>query len=109
MFFRDDYTTTTFQPTPRISTYLVSIFVSKFNEESYDLEEEEYAFKFLVRPGFEGLTSKVAGGYHTQIMDTLSNFTGQSFQDVGDSECYQVALPDYYSEHMGNFGLFVYK
>lgn len=104
-----DNTTIVFEPTPKISTYLLSIFVSNFKATPVTFANDEYTLKFLTRPGLEDLTSKVAGTHYSQIMDSLSNFTGQTFQDVGDTECYQVAVPDYYSEHMGNFGLFVYK
>ncbi|KAJ8921492.1 hypothetical protein NQ315_003110 [Exocentrus adspersus] len=103
-----DYQTTKFATTPEISTYMLSILVSDFQQLKTS-PENSLDFKILSRPGVvTSANTSIAETYYHKIIQKLDEYTGVPYQDLGDTGSYLVALPDY-SESTGEFGLFTYR
>uniref|UniRef100_V5I8G3 Aminopeptidase N n=1 Tax=Anoplophora glabripennis TaxID=217634 RepID=V5I8G3_ANOGL len=103
----DDLRRTTFEATPEISTYLLTIFLSKFKAAETS-SEEKVEFKIFTRPNVANLTKNVANKYYSQIIEKLDSYIGVPYEDLKDTESYLVAVPDY-SDAMGDFGVFAYR
>ncbi|KAJ8959941.1 hypothetical protein NQ314_006144 [Rhamnusium bicolor] len=101
-------TTTTFITTPKMSTYLVSVIISKF-VVALTGNEDQYEFKIFTRQSVRNLTNKVVGPYYSKIIAKLNDFTGVTYENISNIQCYQVAINDYYPYSMGEFGLFMYR
>lgn len=102
-----DLQTTKFENTPEISTYLLSVLVSKL-QEAETSEEEGVDFKIFARSEVTSFTKTVANTYYHKIIEKLDSYTGVPYQNLSETESYLIALPEY-SDAMGDFGLFTYR
>ncbi|KAJ8960569.1 hypothetical protein NQ318_013858 [Aromia moschata] len=90
-------TTSKFEETPKISTYL-----------THTLSDSDWDFKVFTRADVANFT-RVVAAYSGKFLEELSDYNGIAYQDLGVTESYHVAVPDYYSEATGDFGLFTYR
>ncbi|KAJ8974039.1 hypothetical protein NQ317_015853 [Molorchus minor] len=95
-----------FVVTPKIPTYLVTILISKLQQANIE-SGDDLQFKVFTRADVANLT-KTVGNYYSQILGKLGSYTELPYLSIGDSECYQVAIPDY-SDGIGGFGVFKYR
>lgn len=91
-----------------MSTYLVAFVVSKFVSITNNNTNGEYDYTVFSRPSAKDFTT-VAATYGPTLIDLLSNWTGIAYKDLGNAQAYQVAIADFDSEGMENWGLVIFR
>ncbi|XP_018561218.1 glutamyl aminopeptidase-like isoform X2 [Anoplophora glabripennis] len=97
---------TQFQTTPLMSVYLLAFAVSKFVSSS-DNGTRGYDYRVFTRPGAKDFIS-VAVTYGPILINLLGNWTGIAYKDLGDTQAYQIAIPNVDDGAMENWGLITY-
>ena len=103
--FDDGRLCTKFEVTPRMSTYLLAFVVGKFNKASLRSEHgiEVNAYASLAQPA-ENLEFAVKSA--AKVLDFFEDYFGVKYPLP---KCDQVALPDFESGAMENWGLVTYR
>ncbi|KAJ8982961.1 hypothetical protein NQ317_005279 [Molorchus minor] len=101
----DGMKTTQFETTEKISMYLVSILLSKFQATS--TLRRDLHFKVYTKNDGTNFT-RVITGYHNKILDQLDDYIEVPFLNL-EEQSYHAAIPDSHSGSGGDFGLFTYR
>ncbi|KAJ8960570.1 hypothetical protein NQ318_013859 [Aromia moschata] len=96
-----------FKTTPKMSTYLVALVVSKFEAEDSE-EKDNFDYKVFARASAEKFMN-VASIYGPKLINVMGNFTGIAYETLGNTQAYQVGIPDFSSGAMENWGLIMYS
>ncbi|CAH0553356.1 unnamed protein product [Brassicogethes aeneus] len=102
-----DFTSYVFTRTPRMSTYLVALVISKFSSKS-PTDSGKYDFQVYARP--EALKyTKTAVTYGRKLIDAMGEYTGYPYETLGIAKLDQVGIPDFAAGAMENWGLLTYR
>lgn len=101
-------TTTTFNPSPRMSSYLVAFVVSKFTCSLGEPIAENVPHYVCSTPESESERT-LANAFSSSLMRSLENFTNIPYTVAGLNKVHQVAIPDFSAGAMENWGLVTYR
>ncbi|CAH1113656.1 unnamed protein product [Psylliodes chrysocephalus] len=97
-------TITQFQKTPIMSTYLVALVISKM-EPAISRDQEFNVFARASAAQDLG----IAKTFGQKLFDSMSQWTGIRYDDLGNPQQYLVAIPDFGAGAMENWGLITFR
>ncbi|KAJ8982960.1 hypothetical protein NQ317_005277 [Molorchus minor] len=104
---RGGQTQSQFATTPRISPHLVAFVISKL-EETATVEKANYTYRIFSRPSLRDYLS-TAKSYGPSLVDALGDWTGFSYNELGNKQISQVILPNVDANTDEHWGLITYK
>ncbi|EEZ99297.2 aminopeptidase N-like protein [Tribolium castaneum] len=101
------YTTTTFKPTPKMSTYLVAFVVSDYTCDETMIDDTTH---HLVCSRSEAAPNrKIANEAGPKLVKVMEDWTGIKYSESGMTKMHQLAIPDFSAGAMENWGLLTYR
>ncbi|XP_044259024.1 uncharacterized protein LOC123007677 [Tribolium madens] len=103
----NSYTMTTFEQTPKMSTYLIAFVVSDFtcDEESIDGVTKH----FVCSKNETAPIREIAAKTGPKIIKVMEEWTGIKYSELGITKMHHFAIPDFQYDAMENWGLVTYK
>lgn len=100
--------TTTFEISPYMSTYLVAFVVSKFTCTVGEPITNNITHSVCSNPDTH-MDRQLANKNSAELMQSLENFTNILYNASGLTKMDQVAIPDFSAGAMENWGLVTYR
>ncbi|XP_004523070.1 membrane alanyl aminopeptidase [Ceratitis capitata] len=97
-----EYQEDVYQPTPRMSTYILAFLVSKFERRN------DTNFGVIARPEYYNQT-EYSFDVGRKILSALDNYFGINYYEMGNDKMDMAAIPDFSAGAMENWGLLTYR
>ncbi|KAG5892307.1 hypothetical protein JTB14_023487 [Gonioctena quinquepunctata] len=97
-------TITTFQTTPPMSTYIVAFIISHFEPAL----KKGGKYNVYARKSAEE-NMEIAKNYGEKLVDLMGDWIQIKYQDLGNPQVNQIAIPDFAAGAMENWGLITFR